>query len=225
MRSHQAIKTALRLINSAKSMSYTIMRTDFDYQNYRRNMFSTNHEFEIYLEQSHENMDLPFIHLPDHTGVDSGEFVAVLVDNGVLLKLLNINCTTDLKLGPNIYDFTIDNRSSVTFPGDRKASITFNHDLEHVKDYTDRICVYWDVENSYWSSEGCELVSQDYSRDHTTCRCNHLTIFGVLFDVSGNVTSSLSLEARRILSIISWTFSIISLIGSLASFIILQISK
>jgi hypothetical protein len=45
-------------------------------------------------------------------------------------------------------------------------------------------CLYWDIDNGAWSSEGCELT---FSNDtHIECTCNHLTDFGTAFKQIGD---------------------------------------
>lgn len=56
-----------------------------------------------------------------------------------------------------------------------------------VDNITNGRCAFWDIKRSDWSTAGCETVSSN--RTHTVCRCNHLTNFAVLVDVS-NVTVS-----------------------------------
>ncbi|XP_062332900.1 adhesion G-protein coupled receptor G2 [Osmerus eperlanus] len=88
--------------------------------------------------------------------------------------------------------------------------------LRHLKpkETSDRVqCVYWDFQKNNgqggWSSQGCETESR--SAYLTSCRCNHLTHFGVLLvsevacvvlqDVS---RTPISEKDRQILSIISY---------------------
>ena len=51
-------------------------------------------------------------------------------------------------------------------------------------------CRYWDVATDEWSTEGCNLT---YS-DNTTarCECSHLTNFGVILDVNGQLVELVS---------------------------------
>ena len=49
-------------------------------------------------------------------------------------------------------------------------------EAEQMKVFDDE-CLYWDTSLRIWSSQGCELVSSTPAT--TTCRCNHLTDFGV----------------------------------------------
>ena len=49
----------------------------------------------------------------------------------------------------------------------------------------DRRCVYWDVKTNAWSSDKCTVVSEN--ADEVICQCDHLTNFGVIMDVNGNL--------------------------------------
>lgn len=51
-----------------------------------------------------------------------------------------------------------------------------------VENVTNGRCAFWDIKRSDWSTAGCETVSSNQT--HTVCRCNHLTNFAVLMDVS-----------------------------------------
>jgi latrophilin 2 len=70
-------------------------------------------------------------------------------------------------------------------------------------------CVYWDFQTNKWSSNGCNIVSEDSNRDITVCECNHLTNFAALLDISGRENESL---AKSILTYVFCGLSIICLI-------------
>lgn len=69
--------------------------------------------------------------------------------------------------------------------------ITFRH--LQTENVTNGRCAYWDMkrmdEDTFgdWSTAGCETVSSN--RTHTICRCNHLTNFAVLMDLTNNLVS------------------------------------
>ena len=44
-------------------------------------------------------------------------------------------------------------------------------------------CVFWDLDEEGWSSEGCSTV--DSNATHTTCHCLHLTNLAVIMDING----------------------------------------
>ena len=69
--------------------------------------------------------------------------------------------------------------------------------LRHIQvdNVTNGRCAFWDIKRNDWSTSGCETVSSN--RTHTTCRCNHLTNFAVLMDVSGVEVSKLSLATQQ----------------------------
>nr|XP_025044746.1 adhesion G protein-coupled receptor E2-like [Pelodiscus sinensis] len=74
---------------------------------------------------------------------------------------------------------------SATIGKSRNLSRPFNFTLEH-KETTDNeeksICVFWDVagDKGNWSKEGCELLTANST--HTTCTCDHMSIFSILVD-------------------------------------------
>ncbi len=51
--------------------------------------------------------------------------------------------------------------------------------------------MFWDVDSSDWSSDGCELVYSDGEK--ARCVCDHLTNFGVLLDVTGQLQDNVSI--------------------------------
>jgi hypothetical protein len=51
-------------------------------------------------------------------------------------------------------------------------------------------CSFWSNSLEDWSQEGCEAVEN--SSDYTVCRCNHLTNFGVIMDINGNLEDQVS---------------------------------
>jgi len=46
-------------------------------------------------------------------------------------------------------------------------------------------CRYWDFERYLWSSKGCYKVEEESDLFTTVCKCNHLTNFAALMDMSG----------------------------------------
>ncbi|KAM7014913.1 polycystin-1-like protein 2 [Tautogolabrus adspersus] len=46
-------------------------------------------------------------------------------------------------------------------------------------------CLYWDIDNEKWSTDGCQ-VGEKSSLNQTQCLCNHLTLFGSSFFVMPN---------------------------------------
>ncbi|XP_032363993.1 polycystic kidney disease protein 1-like 2 [Etheostoma spectabile] len=46
-------------------------------------------------------------------------------------------------------------------------------------------CMYWNIENETWSTEGCQ-VGDKSTPEQTQCLCNHLTLFGSSFFVMPN---------------------------------------
>ena len=47
------------------------------------------------------------------------------------------------------------------------------------------LCVFWNTDINDWSDEGCKnWYADNYS---STCICDHLTSFGILMDINGNL--------------------------------------
>ncbi|XP_037680127.1 adhesion G protein-coupled receptor E4-like [Choloepus didactylus] len=61
--------------------------------------------------------------------------------------------------------------------GSLSMTINFTFQHEQVKKEDEKaICVYW--HGSFWSNEGCEVISSD--ENQTLCSCNHLSSFAIL---------------------------------------------
>ncbi|CAG0888741.1 unnamed protein product [Darwinula stevensoni] len=57
------------------------------------------------------------------------------------------------------------------------ATIVFTHLRQNA---THPSCVFWDYTQSWWSDEGCRVVTGNAT--HTECECNHLTNFALLME-------------------------------------------
>ena len=77
-----------------------------------------------------------------------------------------------LTLLTNTMDFTLFSRE---IADDQLVQIDFTHESN---DSFQTYCVFWDTEFLEWSQEGCTTEQHD---NGTTCECNHLTSFGILF--------------------------------------------
>ncbi|KAK7099782.1 latrophilin-like protein 1 isoform X2 [Littorina saxatilis] len=79
-------------------------------------------------------------------------------------------------------------------------------------------CSFWDTEKGGWSSEGCEVFESN--KTHTICKCNHLTSFAVLMDITG-ASLLLPSDVRfslELMTYIGCTISIICLMLSWVTF-------
>ncbi|XP_054157509.1 adhesion G protein-coupled receptor L3-like [Oppia nitens] len=70
-------------------------------------------------------------------------------------------------------------------------------------------CVFWDFSHQKWSQDGCRYVISQSTREHTVCKCDHLTNFAALMDTSGRETDSL---AKNVLTLLFCSLSVICLI-------------
>jgi hypothetical protein len=57
------------------------------------------------------------------------------------------------------------------------------------------VCVYWDEDDLDWKKDGCVVDTSHSNTNMTTCQCDHLTNFGLIFGGSsvndpGNPTKS-----------------------------------
>ena len=56
--------------------------------------------------------------------------------------------------------------------------------------FSDKRCGYWNLTSNDWSFEGCDLIVEN--EDLTICQCDHLTNFGVIMDINGNLDDNVS---------------------------------
>ena len=87
-----------------------------------------------------------------------------------------------------------------------------------------RYCVFWDYDQQHWSEEGCQVDWDRSSMLETVCQCDHLTNFGLLFDING-VLDDWSPYQMAILSILTIVLCSLSILASLVTLFILQISR
>ncbi|CAD5111788.1 DgyrCDS1062 [Dimorphilus gyrociliatus] len=84
------------------------------------------------------------------------------------------------------------------------------------------LCSFWNYSTSNsggsWSEYGCYQDHKSSNKTHTKCRCNHLTNFAVLLDIS-DVDSKLSETHRLNLMIITYVGCSISIVCLFLSFV------
>ncbi|XP_070409353.1 adhesion G-protein coupled receptor G4 isoform X3 [Nothobranchius furzeri] len=93
-------------------------------------------------------------------------------------------------------DASLDNQTFVSpVLGSSVANLSISHLSEKIEftitnmkpiHATNMSCVFWDFKlnggGGGWSSDGCSVVN--FTSDHTTCNCDHLTSFAILLDLS-----------------------------------------
>lgn len=84
-------------------------------------------------------------------------------------------------------------------------------------------CAFWNFSKNggagEWDSNGCEVDASSSSNLQTTCRCNHLTNFAILMDMTGEMKDT---PALTTLTIVCSVLSIICLMMTIASLICLR---
>eukprot|EP01137_Pigoraptor_chileana_P027094 Opistho-2@9258 len=75
----------------------------------------------------------------------------------------------------------------------------------------DPICGFWNATSISWESSGCALISRVNAS--ITCRCNHLTSFGVLFDTSTGADNAIPAADEKALSILTYIGCSMSIVG------------
>ena len=70
-------------------------------------------------------------------------------------------------------------------------------------------CVYWDFNQTKWSTNGCHFQKTNSNRKLSICECNHLTNFAALMDVSGRESDT---KIKDILTKVCCGLSIVCLV-------------
>ncbi|XP_071830092.1 adhesion G protein-coupled receptor L3-like isoform X6 [Apostichopus japonicus] len=124
-------------------------------------------------------------------------------------------------IGANVEGFVVKD-----LPAESAVVIQFRNTTSELLNDTEIVlhkkCVFWSIREGtdygFWSEEGCELT-EDVT--HTICTCNHLTSFAVLVGIGKNIPHGID----RLLTVISWVGSLLSVIGLLACTLLLLCVK
>ena len=138
------------------------------------------------------------------------------------IAAISVVSWTSLKLGTTPIDSSILSISAVSHKGDTQkvanlsTPFTFTNTIGKSSNASfSPQCIYWDVNNESWSSEGCIQVK--YTNTSITCACNHLTDFAArfasiekenanMFANAGNVFSAEGLKKYASFYIFTGTF-------------------
>ncbi|XP_064652128.1 adhesion G-protein coupled receptor G6-like [Lineus longissimus] len=92
------------------------------------------------------------------------------------------------------------------------SPIVFNLDYISGKDHSNPQCVFWDFASAEWSGAGCRVVT--VRSKGVSCKCDHLTSFALLVDLTGNV-GRLDPTHKLIQSILTYVGCALSLLALL----------
>ncbi|KAG8562269.1 hypothetical protein GDO81_015633 [Engystomops pustulosus] len=99
----------------------------------------------------------------------------------------------------------------ITFEGTQVSNlsedivITFHHQPLQVN--SSPVCVFWDELSENWRMDGCNTVPGEV---RTECRCNHLTYFALLMQISSEVIPEVHLVMLSVLTFAGCSISAVS---------------
>jgi hypothetical protein len=122
------------------------------------------------------------------------------------IAAISVVSWTSLKLGTTPIDSSILSISAVSHAGDTEkvanlsTPFTFTNSIGTPSNASfSPECIYWDVNNESWSSDGCIKVK--YTNNSITCACNHLTDFAARFASIEKDNSNIFANAGNVFSV------------------------
>ena len=103
--------------------------------------------------------------------------------------------------------------SRLAAPGSQPVKVSLKHLRE--EGVGSPTCVFWDLEDSVWSSEGCRVLNTNSSR--TVCQCQHRANFALLMEEQ-NAPIVIQLPAFHVEIIIGAVMAVLVLVTVLALF-------
>nr|XP_027202423.1 latrophilin Cirl-like isoform X3 [Dermatophagoides pteronyssinus] len=169
-------------------------------QPYAYKQFSERNDYEypMYQYQRHHNNHH---HYPNNNGMYRSSTQTII--NSDIVGLI---------LATDFHEHSSYDRLPVPLNGGL-IELTFRH--LQTENVTNGRCAYWDMkridEDTFgdWSTAGCETISTN--RTHTSCRCNHLTNFAVLMDITNVPMDANDEYVLRMITRIGCSISIIAL--------------
>ncbi|KAF7488580.1 Adhesion G protein-coupled receptor L3 [Sarcoptes scabiei] len=195
-------------------------RKSLDNKNIMMDTFEIDQDRSINFEFENHWLRLQSTEKISNLGKTVSEWCPFRIGVGALFKKLSIYMfelrNNSYRMNSEIIMFNLNNETNVLHPlmdgNEARMSLLHHKRLEFGSKPR---CVFWDSNVRDWNATGCSVVWEDSDRYQTTCRCNHLTNFAVLMDVSGQENPSVW---KSILSIISCIISIVCLLLTISAF-------
>eukprot|EP00117_Sycon_ciliatum_P014811 scpid35386/ scgid3044/ Latrophilin-3; Calcium-independent alpha-latrotoxin receptor 3; Lectomedin-3 len=104
-------------------------------------------------------------------------------------------------------------------------NFTHKYNMKNIGGTHRALCSYWHENTESWRQDGCRAISSGKNPGMTSCECDHLTNFALLFVRDDVITSDGHGNAGRALTIITFVGSALSIICLLATVVIILYFK